>query len=62
MIDRQLDISMTPETFEKQIQRTHDLIEQPGSMVTWNDHLPDPDNPEQARQIDVIKIGIKFAT
>jgi hypothetical protein len=21
--------------------------------VTWNDHLPDPDNPFQARQIDI---------
>ncbi|WP_414582359.1 restriction endonuclease [Scytonema sp. PCC 10023] len=39
--------------FEQQIKRIHDLIEQPGSVVTWNDHLPDPDNPDQLRQIDI---------
>src|SRR3990167_4837804 len=39
--------------FEKQIKRIHDLIEQPGSRVTWNDHIPDPDNPVQPRQIDI---------
>ncbi len=41
------------EKFEQQIRRLHELIEQPGSKVTWNDHLPDPDNPSQPRQIDV---------
>jgi hypothetical protein len=39
--------------FEQQIKRIHELIEQPGSEVVWNDHLPDPDNPTQPRQIDV---------
>ncbi len=41
------------EHFEKQIERIHHLIEQPGSEVTWNDHIPDPDNPIQQRQIDI---------
>ena len=41
------------EKFEKQISRTHELIEQPGSVVTWDDHIPDPDNPSQLRQIDI---------
>ena len=41
------------EHFEKQIRRIHDLIEQLGSEVTWNDHIPDPDNPVQQRQIDI---------
>ena len=41
------------EKFEQQIRRLHELLEQPGSEVTWNDHLPDPDNPSQPRQIDV---------
>src|SRR3989337_467443 len=41
------------EKFERQIKRIHDLIEQPGSKVTWNDSIPDPDNPEQPRQIDI---------
>ncbi|SPE34707.1 conserved hypothetical protein [Candidatus Sulfopaludibacter sp. SbA3] len=41
------------EKFEQQIRRLHELLEQPGSEVTWNDRLPDPDNPSQPRQIDV---------
>src|SRR5206468_1211682 len=41
------------EKFEQQISRIHQLIEQAGSEVTWNDDLPDPDNPSQPRQIDV---------
>lgn len=41
------------EKFEKQIHRIHELIEQEGSDVTWNDRIPDPDNPEQVRQIDI---------
>jgi len=41
------------ERFEQQIRRIHELLEQPGSEVTWDDHMPDPDNPSQARQIDV---------
>jgi len=41
------------EKFEKQIQRIHELVEQKGSKVTWNDRIPDPDNPSQPRQIDI---------
>jgi hypothetical protein len=41
------------EKFEQRIKRIHDLIEQPGSQITWNDRLPDPHNPSQARQIDI---------
>jgi len=48
----------TSEKFERQIHRIHELIEQEGSEVTWNDKIPDPDNPEQVRQIDIsIKRG-----
>lgn len=43
----------TSEKFEKQIHRIHELIEQDGSDITWNDKIPDPDNPEQLRQIDI---------
>ncbi len=39
--------------FERQIHRIYELLEQVGSDVTWNDKIPDPDNPEQARQIDI---------
>jgi hypothetical protein len=39
--------------FEHQIERIHQLVEREGSEVTWNDQIPDPDNPAQARQIDI---------
>ena len=39
--------------FEKQIKRIHDLLEKKGSKITWDDHIPDPDNPLQNRQIDI---------
>lgn len=39
--------------FERQIERIHQLLEAAGSVVTWNDHVSDPDNPNQQRQIDV---------
>lgn len=38
---------------ERQIERIHQLLEAEGSVVTWDDRVPDPDNPNQARQIDV---------
>lgn len=46
-------MTKTSDKFEQQIQRIHDLLEREGAVVTWNDRLPDPDNPEQLRQIDV---------
>jgi len=46
-------MSQISDRFEKQVSRIHELIEQPGSIVTWNDHIPDPDNSSQPRQIDV---------
>lgn len=39
--------------FEQQVERIHSLIDGDDAVVTWNDRLPDPDNPQQARQIDV---------
>jgi len=46
---------MTQESdrFERQIHRIHELVEGPDTTVRWNDRIPDPDNPQQARQIDV---------
>src|ERR1700676_3987051 len=41
------------EAFEQQIHRIHELLERPGAEVTWDDHIPDPDNPSQQRQIDI---------
>ena len=38
---------------ERQVERIERLIAQEGSEVTWNDRIPDPDNPRQRRQIDI---------
>lgn len=46
-------MSKKSEKFELQIHRIHELLEQEGSEVTWNDKIPDPDNIEQPRQIDI---------
>jgi hypothetical protein len=43
----------TPEAFERQIARIHELLERSDDIVTWNDHIPDPDNPTRRRQIDI---------
>jgi len=39
--------------FEQQIQRIYALLDDSGAEVKWNDHILDPDNPSQLRQIDV---------
>jgi len=39
--------------FEQQIHRIYELLEGSGAEVTWDDHIPDPDNPSQPRQIDI---------
>ena len=39
--------------FEQKIHRIHELLEGSGAEVTWDDHIPDPDNPSQPRQIDI---------
>jgi len=41
------------EAFEQQIRLIYELLEGSGAEVTWNDHIPDPDNPSQQRQIDI---------
>jgi hypothetical protein len=41
------------EVFEQQIRRIHELLEGSEASVTWNDHIPDPDNPSRSRQIDI---------
>lgn len=44
--------------FEQRISRIHQVLEADGSLITWNDRVPDPDNPGQQRQIDIsIKRG-----
>lgn len=46
-------MTVKSDKFELQISKLHELLEQPDAEVTWNDHLPDPDNPTQPRQIDI---------
>ncbi|WP_139247283.1 restriction endonuclease [Hyphomicrobium sp. NDB2Meth4] len=45
--------STPAEQLERQIERIHRLLEAGGAKITWNDRIPDPDNPTQLRQIDV---------
>ena len=40
-------------SFEQKIHRILELLEISGADVTWDDHIPDPDNPSQLRQIDI---------
>lgn len=41
------------EALERQVSRIHELLVRSNECVIWNDHIPDPDNPERLRQIDV---------
>jgi Restriction endonuclease len=41
------------DALERQVARIYELLERSPEAVTWDDHIPDPDNPEQLRQIDV---------
>lgn len=43
----------TPDALELQVHRIHELLVRSRADVTWNDHIPDPDNPKQLRQIDI---------
>ncbi len=43
----------TYRALERQIALIHELLESSDAEVTWNDRIPDPDNPKQLRQIDV---------
>jgi hypothetical protein len=41
------------DAFEQQIHRLHQLVDGTDAEVTWNDRIPDPDNPKKSRQIDI---------
>ena len=43
----------TPDALERQVHRIHELLVRSHEDVTWNDHIPDPDNSKQLRQIDI---------
>lgn len=40
--------------FEQRVSRIHRLLEKDGCSVKWNEHIPDPDNPHQSRQVDIL--------
>ncbi len=44
---------MNSDEFEKQVERILRVLEAEGASITWNDRIPDPDNPDQLRQIDI---------
>ena len=40
--------------FEQMIGRIHELVENQDADVKWNEKIPDPDNPKQPRQVDIL--------
>lgn len=44
---------MTSDEFEKKIEWIETLLKKRRAKVTWNEKIPDPDRPQQKRQIDV---------
>jgi hypothetical protein len=49
------------DAFEQEIHRLYELVEGEGAEVTWSDRIPDPDNPDQSRQIDItVKRGTEL--
>ncbi|NTV05351.1 MAG: restriction endonuclease [Chlorobiaceae bacterium] len=47
-------MSKKSEQFEQMVANVHELLEGQDAEVIWNEKMPDPDNPEQPRQIDVL--------
>jgi len=46
-------MSKESDAFGQRIHRIHELIDGTDAVVTWNDRIPDPDNPKRSRQIDI---------
>jgi hypothetical protein len=46
-------MSKESDAFEQRIHRIHELIDGTDAEVTWNNRIPDPDNPKRSRQIDI---------
>jgi hypothetical protein len=47
-------MSEKSDEFERMITRIHELLEGQEADVKWDEKIPDPDNPKQLRQIDVL--------
>lgn len=46
-------MSKPSKSFEKQVKRIISTLEKTGANIKWNDHVRDPDNPKQKRQVDI---------
>lgn len=53
---------MTPKEFEQKVAWIETLLKKEGAKVTWNEKIPDPDNPKQKRQVDVTIRRGKYLT
>lgn len=54
-------MSKESDEFEIMITRIHEILEESDSIVEWNEKIPDPDNPNQPRQIDItVRDGTTF--
>jgi len=49
-----MKLTENSEQFEQMTARIHKLLEGQEADVQWNEKIPDPDNPKQPRQIDVL--------
>lgn len=47
-------MSKASDQFEILVSRIHELLEGDDATVKWNERIPDPDNPIQGRQIDIL--------
>ena len=47
-------MSKKSDEFELMIARLHGLLEGQDADVNWNEKIPDPENPKQPRQIDIL--------
>jgi hypothetical protein len=45
---------LTPKEFERQIAKIQSLLEGQQAEVRWDARIPDPDNPSQLRQVDIL--------
>lgn len=45
---------MTPTEFEKEIAKFEEALKGRNATVIWDSKIPDPDNPKQMRQVDIL--------
>lgn len=52
-MEQRITMTAKSTSFEKLVERIHRVLDGEDAKVMWNEKVPDPDNPNQARQIDV---------